>query len=173
MRVENSFEEIIEKYQQKIYKIVFSFINNETDTDDIVQQTFVNAFKGYKHFKGKASVETWLIRIAVNNVKSFFRKKKFLSLFYIFGDQEIPVDIKDGSPSVESVVENKMISKAVNKAIEQLPSRQKEVFILKHIDGLSISEIAQILDIAEGSIKANIFKAVNNLRKSLGGVYEV
>ena len=96
-----------------------------------------------------------------------------MSLIYIFDDRETAVDIRDDLPAAEDVVENKMISKAVNNAIDKLPARQKEVFILKHISGLSISEISQILDIAHGSVKANIFKAVRNLRKSLGVVYEL
>ncbi|HAM38114.1 MAG TPA: RNA polymerase subunit sigma-70 [Elusimicrobia bacterium] len=174
VKVQNNFEEIIIKHQQKIYKFIFSFVKNENDTDEIAQQTFFNAFKGYKKFRGESSVDTWLIKIAINNIRTHFRKKKFFSIFKVLDNEEIEIkDLKDDSKSAEEVVKNKMISNKINKAIEDLPARQKEVFVMKHIDGLSISEIADILEIAEGSVKASIFKAINNLRKLLGGIDEL
>src|SRR3989339_105988 len=174
MKVQESFEDVIAKHQKKIYRIVFSFVKNEADTDEIVQQTFFNAFKSYKNFEGRSSVETWLIRIAINNVRTHFRKRKFFSIFQVFSDAEEEIkELKDNSRSAEEVFKNKMISDKVNKAIGNLPARQKEVFVMKHLNGLQISEIAGILGIAEGSVKANIFKAMNNLRKLLGGIDEM
>ena len=88
MKVQENFEDVIAKHQKKIYRIVFSFVKNEADTDEIVQQTFFNAFKSYKNFEGRSSVETWLIRIAINNVRTHFRKRKFFSIFQVFSDAE-------------------------------------------------------------------------------------
>jgi len=159
------FDEIIKKHQQKIYAVVFALVRNEAETDEIVQQTFVNAFKGLKKFRADSSIETWIIRIALNNAKSYFRKRKFLSFFY--APEGKTADIKDDVQNTEKAAENEEIKKMVNKALAKLPFRQKEVFVMKHINGFSITEISQTLGIAEGSVKANIFKAIKNLQKYL------
>jgi len=165
MEANNNFNEIIKAHQQKIYRIVFSLVRNEAETDEIVQQTFILAFKCLKKFRGDSSIETWLIRIALNNTRTYFRKRKFLSFFYdVDGKTE---DIKDETQNTEKAVENEAVKKRIAKALTKLPFRQKEVFVMKHINGLSITEISIILGIAEGSVKANIFKAIKNLRKYL------
>ncbi|MDD5686679.1 MAG: sigma-70 family RNA polymerase sigma factor [Elusimicrobia bacterium] len=173
MQVETNFEEIIKKYQQKIYRIVFSLVGNEADTDEIVQKTFVNAFKNINYFKEKSLIDTWLIKIAVNNVRIHFRKRKFLSLFYVFGNGDEISEIRDAAQNTEKTIEDNIIAKVVSKAIKKLPERQKEVFVMKHINRMSISEISQVLSIAEGSVKSNIFKAINNLKKYLEDFNEI
>ncbi|MFH0947892.1 MAG: RNA polymerase sigma factor [Elusimicrobiota bacterium] len=165
------FSEIIKRYQQKIYQVVFSLVRNEVDADEIVQQTYVCAYKGLKNFRGDASIETWFIRIALNNVRSYFRKRKILSFFYdADGKTE---DIEDGTQNTEKAVENEAAKKTVDRAIYKLPFRQKEVFVMKHLNGLSINQISEVLGIAEGSVKSNIFKAIKNLKKYLEDFYVV
>ncbi|MFH1540819.1 MAG: sigma-70 family RNA polymerase sigma factor [Elusimicrobiota bacterium] len=177
----NDFNEIIKKHQQKVYAVVFSLVRNDVETDEIVQQTFVCAFKGLKNFRGDASIETWIIRIALNNVRSYFRKRKFLSFFYpsisemtlrksgVYDADGKTEDIKDDTQNTEKAVENEAVKKIINTAIDKLPSRQKEVFVMKHLNSFSITKISQVLNIAEGSVKANIFKAIKNLKKYLEG----
>lgn len=161
----DNFNEIIKKHQQKIYAVVFAMVKNEAETDEIVQQTFVNAFKCLKKFRGDSSMETWLVKIALNNTKSYFRKRKFLSFFY--DNEGKAADIKDETQNTEKAAENEAVKKGVAKALAKLPFRQKEVFVMKHLNGFSITEISQALNIAEGSVKANIFKAIKNLQKHL------
>ncbi len=161
----DNFNEIIKKYQQKIYAVVFAMVRNEAETDEIVQQTFLNAFKGLKKFRGGSSVETWLVKIAMNNTRTYFRKRKFLSFFY--DNEGKTADIKDDTQNTEKAVENEAVKKRIAKALTKLPFRQKEVFVMKHLNGFSIAEISQVLNIAQGSVKANIFKAIKNLQKYL------
>ena len=159
----DNFEDIIKADQQSVHKVVFLLVRNETDADEIVQQTFVSAFRCLKKFRGDSSIETWLIKIAINNTRTYFRKRNFLSLFYDAGEKAI--DIKDDRQNTEGTVENEAVKKAVDSAVAKLPLRQKEVFVMKHLSGFSISEISQALDIAQGSVKANLFKAIKNLKK--------
>ncbi|MEW6556319.1 MAG: sigma-70 family RNA polymerase sigma factor [Elusimicrobiota bacterium] len=161
----DNFDEIIKKHQQKVYAVVFAIVRNEADTDEIVQQTFVNAFRGLKKFRGNSSIETWLVRIALNNTKLYFRKRKFLSFFYDADGKT--ADIKDEKQNTEKDAEQDVLKKTVDKAIKKLPFRQKEVFVMKHLNNFSITEISQTLGIAEGSVKANLFKALKNLKKYL------
>ena len=168
--METNFEEIVRSNQRRLYRLVYSFVRNEHDSDEIVQNTFVNAHRGFKHFRHDSSVETWLSRIAINSMRSYLRKKKLLSMFYIFDGEERAADFSDSRQNTERDAESNIVMKAVKEAISRLPARQKEVFVMKHINGMSISDIVGILGIAEGSVKANIFKAVQNLRKSLEGL---
>ncbi|MFA5780476.1 MAG: sigma-70 family RNA polymerase sigma factor [Elusimicrobiota bacterium] len=167
----DNFNEIIKAHQQKIYAVVFSMVRNEAETDEIVQQTYVNAFKGLKKFRGDSSIETWLIKIAINNTRTYFRKRKFLSFFY--DNEGRTADIKDDTQNTEKAVENEAVKNRIAKAITKLPFRQKEVFVMKHLNGFSIAEISQVLNIAQGSVKANIFKAIKNLQKYLEDFDEV
>jgi len=160
-----SFEEIIRENQQKIYRVVFSLVRNEAETDEIVQQTFVQAFKAIKNFRGDASIGTWLTRIAINNARAYFRKRKFLS--FLYDSEGKAAEIRDDKQNTEKSAESEATKEKVKRAIAKLPARQKEVFVLKHIDGLSIAEISKVLGIAEGTVKANIFKAIKNLKKNL------
>jgi len=162
----DEFEDIVRNYQENIYSLVFSFVRNEPDTDEIVQKTFVNAFKNFGKFRKEASLKTWLMKIAVNNVKNYFRKKKFFSLFFISNDGK-EIEPKDIKQNLEEKVQSSMTEIILNEAIEKLPARQKEVFVMKHLQGMTISEISKVLRITEGSVKANIFKAMMNLRKNL------
>jgi len=168
--METTFEEIIKKSQPKIYSIIYSFVKNKHDADEILQNSFINAYKGFKNFRFESSVETWLIKIAINAMRSYTRKKKLLSLFYIFDGEEKSAEINDPGQNTERRAEDSITGQIVNKAIKKLPPRQKEVFVMKHINGMSIAEIVNVLDISEGAVKANIFKAVQNLRKSLEGI---
>ena len=167
----NNFNEIIKAHQQKIYAVVFAMVRNEAETDEIVQQTFISAFKGLKKFRSESSIETWLVKIALNNTRTYFRKRKFLSFFY--DNEGNAADIKDETQNTEKAVENEAVKKGVAKAIAKLPFRQKEVFVMKHLNGFSIKEISQVLNIAQGSVKANIFKAIKNLQKHLEDFNEV
>ena len=168
--METTFEEIVKKNQAMIYRIVYSFVKNEHDADEITQNTFINAYRGFKKFRFDSSVETWLTKIAVNSVRSYCRKKKFLSIFYAFDVEDRTTDFSDIRQNTERDVENSSTAKSVNRAINKLPPRQKEVFIMKHLNGMSISEIVNVLEISEGGVKSNIFKAVQNLRKYLEGI---
>ena len=168
-----NFDDILRNNQPRIYRLVYSFLKNEHDTDEVVQNTFINAYRGLKNFRADSSLETWLSKIAVNNVRSYCRKRKLLSLFYIFDGEEKAAEIKDIRQNTEKEAENNIINRKVNKAIAALPARQKEVFVMKHINGMSIAEIEKILGISEGGVKSNIFKAVQNLRKSLEGINEM
>lgn len=167
----SNFDEIIKRHQQKIYRIVFSLVRNEAETDEIVQQTFVLAFKGLKKFRGDSRIETWLIKIALNSTRTYFRKRKFLSFFY--DNEGNAADIKDDTQNTEKPAENGAVKKRIDQAITGLPPRQKEVFVMKHLNGFSIAEISQVLNIAQGSVKANIFKAIKNLQKYLEDFNEV
>ncbi|MDO8734361.1 MAG: sigma-70 family RNA polymerase sigma factor [Elusimicrobiota bacterium] len=167
----DNFNEIIKVHQQKIYAVVFAMVRNEADTDEIVQQTFISAFKGLKKFRSESSIETWLVKIALNNTRTYFRKGKFLSFFY--DNEGKAADIKDETQNTEKAAENEAVKKGVAKAIAKLPFRQKEVFVMKHLNSFSIKEISQVLNIAQGSVKANIFKAIKNLQKHLEDFNEV
>jgi RNA polymerase sigma-70 factor (ECF subfamily) len=171
--MDSNFDDIIRDYYSKIYRFVYSFVRNEHDADDIVQNVFINAHKGIEKFRGDSSLYTWLTRIAINGVKSHYRKKKLYSLFQQSEEGDIMNEPRDDSQNTERSAETNILLGKVGRAIGDLPMRQKQVFVMKHINGMSIAEIVDVLRIPEGSVKSNIFKAVRNLRKYLGGTDEV
>jgi RNA polymerase sigma-70 factor (ECF subfamily) len=135
---------------------------------DLAQEAFVKAYHSLKDFREEASFSTWLYRIAVNLCLNFTQRDKFRS-FILLEEMSQPVLSKD-SPLKD--LEQKELNQAIDRAVLNLPGKQRAVFILRHYQELSHSEIAKILDKSEGTIKANYFQAVKKLKKSLAGFIE-
>lgn len=164
-----AFELLVNKYQSKIYDIAYHHTRNAEDAYDLSQEVFERVFKSLGRFKKKSSFYTWLYRIAVNACIDYGRKRSRL--------QAIPIEEwvcshksqaagSDYSPA--EAVELQELKHQIAKAIDQLPPKQRTVFILKRQEGLSLAEIAKILNRAEGTIKAHLSHATHKLMDLLG-----
>lgn len=174
-----AFNELVNRYKKKVYYLAYNMVSNHSDAEDISQEAFVRVYKNIDHFKGKSSFQTWFYSIIINLCRSHLRHRYIVSKFsFHFKEKDELSD--EPEKTLETAIEdtywqsnpvkatiNQELNTAINKAVESLPKQQKEVFILKHWQGLKISEIADILKCAEGTVKANLFKGINNLRKKL------
>jgi RNA polymerase sigma factor (sigma-70 family) len=160
---EKSFNQLVLRYQKRIYDLTYRMVRNQQDAADISMEVFVRAYKGLKSFEERSSFYVWLVKIAVNLCINFSRRDKFRSFLSIFDLAERPA--KDASPLEE--MEDKELKLAIDRAVESLPARQRTSFVLKFHQGLSHKEIAEIMGITEGAAKANYFQAIRKLQKLL------
>jgi RNA polymerase sigma-70 factor (ECF subfamily) len=146
-------------------------LNNEAEAEDVLQETFIKALNSLVNFEGRSNLSTWLYRIAVNEALMHIRKRK-PDIAVIHDDE----DDSDGI-SVSQIVdwcclpESEFMSsetrEIIDEAIHQLPENLRSVFILRDIEGLSIAETAQALDLTETNVKTRLLRARMKLREEL------
>ncbi len=165
-----AFDELVNKYKKRIYYLAYSLTNNHADALDLSQEAFIKVYKSIHRFRGRSSFYTWLYRITVNICLNHLKKKakrKEISF-----DERIEVAQVDWWSNPKKALENKELQENLTRAIDSLPPQQKTVFTLRHLEGLSHKEIASILGCSIGSVKANLFQALQKLRNRLKGYVE-
>ena len=149
---------IVDQYSQSLYWKIRSIVLTHEDTDDVLQNTFLKAWKSLPTFQGKAKLSTWLYRIAINESLDFLRRKKAAALSSADADLSVANrlladDYFDGDKS----------QAVLQEAIATLPDVQRTVFTLRYYDEMKYSEISEILGTSEGSLKASYHIAVQKI----------
>ena len=157
---EASFNELVRRYQEKVYWIAHRFVNDHDQADDIVQEVFVKVYSALKKFRGESSVYTWLYRIAVNVALNTLRKQRARDFIRI--DEFFETAEKENEQP-DAIYEKDEQQKLIEEAITKLPEKQKAVFILRYHEELSYEEIALILKTSVGGLKANYFHAAKKI----------
>jgi len=164
----SSFEEIVLKYQDKIYNLCRHMLQNAHDAEDAAQDVFIKAYQNLNRFKPEASLLTWLYRIAINTCIDYSRKPFFESLFKTSKEGDVfAIDQLSNSPSPERLYESKQISHAIQLALGRLSEKLRTVIVLKEIEGFSYEEIAEILEVSIGTVKSRISRAREELKELL------
>ena len=157
---ETSFNELVRRYQEKIYWIARRFVNDHDQADDIVQEVFVKVYSALKKFRGESSFYTWLYRITVNVALNALRKQRVRDFIRI---DEYFEKADDENEQPDVLFEKEEEQKLIEEAIAKLPEKQKAVFILRYHEELSYEEIALILKTSVGGLKANYFHAAKKI----------
>jgi len=160
---ENAFNAIVDRYQQRLFRMAETLLGNEEDARDISQEAFMKAYLNLKSFREDSSLFTWLYRIVYNLSISHLRRKKIIS-FLSFDTQDEVMELDSKDPNPGEVYERKKVMEAVTTALGSLPPKQRAVFTLRQIEGLTHREIAGIMGITEGAVKASYFHAVRKLQ---------
>lgn len=160
---ENAFNTIVARYQQRLSRLAETLIGNEEDARDISQEAFVKAYFHLKSFREDSSLYTWLYRIVYNLCISHLRRKKIVA-FLSFDQYDEVMEFNSNTPNPGEEYERKEIMEAVTKALASLPPRQRAVFTLRQLEGLTHGEIAAVTGITEGAVKASYFHAVRKLQ---------
>jgi RNA polymerase sigma-70 factor (ECF subfamily) len=178
-----AFDEIVERYQHKIYGYVKRLVGNETDAEDITQEVFLKALNSLHRFRQESSLQTWLFRIATNLCRDAHRRRQrekgWLSLWRQADEQNETeeggiVDPPDDRFNPEKLLLHEELSAMLSQAIEQLPLAMREVLILHDVEQMPYEEIAQALGVPLGTVKSRLFHARARLRESLANyVYGV
>jgi len=168
----SAFEELIETYQNKVFNIAYSMLNNYEDANDVAQEVFIRVYKSIKNFKGESSFSTWLYRITTNVCLDELRKRKNKNVVSIdedipFDDGEVTRQIVDDGPTPDIIAEKKEVREIVNEAIGQLSEEHKTVIILRELQGLSYEEISKIINCPQGTVKSRINRARSALKNIL------
>jgi RNA polymerase sigma-70 factor (ECF subfamily) len=169
-----AFMNVTNLYQKKVFLLAYSFFNNRDDALDIVQETFLRFFQKAHMFKKGRNFQSWLLQIAKNLCIDHYRKHH--SKNHLFETERDVEDINPGPENSLTKNESVELRDAFSRCLVKLTEKQRLIFVLKHYNQLEYKEIAQVLNIASGTVKSLHFKAVQNLRvlikPYLGGSYE-
>lgn len=161
---------LVERFQRKIFRVAFAIVRDESEADTITQDVFVQAYTNLGRFEGRAGLETWLTRIAINRSRDSLRRRKFISLFVPRNDDEESeaiIEPVDERPDPERQFLSVQLRTAITRAEKQLSSQQKTIFRLRHYENLSLEEIADHLGLRAGTVRAHLFRAIHKVRKEL------
>jgi len=168
---EAAYKKIVDKYERALYFHILKMIKDREQVEDLVQETFVKAFDNLNTYSTNYAFSTWLYRIATNHTIDYLRKKKLKTLSI-----DEPVNTKDGdmemqlpdqSASTDRSIIRKQRQKIVRNAIDDLPEKYRKVIEMRHMEEKSYQEIADVLDLPLGTVKAHIFRARELLYKAL------
>jgi len=155
-----AFDRLVERYQRDVYRLCYRFVNNHEDANDLAQESFIKAYRALDRFRGDSSFSTWLYRIAVNTCLNFRAARKPAA-------DELPETLSDGRARADESMESDEQARRVRAAIQRLPEKQRATLILKTYHDLTHEEVARVLGSAVGTVKANLFYALGNLKKML------
>ncbi|MCF8067202.1 MAG: RNA polymerase sigma factor [Desulfobacterales bacterium] len=157
---------LVDRYQKDIYRMVYYRTNSIMDAEDLTQDIFIQMVKGLSSLKEATRFKAWLFRIAVNRVHDFHRKKKILSFFGSNTKaEEIGPEIQSSGNPAEKIMAKEFISK-LSDFSENLSRWEREIFMLRFIDQLGISEITSALNKNESTVKTHLYRAIAKFRNN-------
>ena len=162
----DAFDVLVQRHQRQVYQLCYRFVGNHEDASDLSQDIFLRAYRGLRSFRGQSSLATWLYRIGVNVCLNRVSAKAPLEKITEAIDDRQYIDTRSESPSDRLLKEER--GARVRAAIAELPRRQRATLILRMYHEMSHQEIADVLGSSVGTVKANFFHALGNLKKQLG-----
>jgi RNA polymerase sigma-70 factor (ECF subfamily) len=165
-----AFEELVERHKQKAYRIAFDFSRDREEAKDLSQEAFLRAYTHLTNFDGRCGFYTWFYRILVNVCLDYKRRQKRAAaeeFSEAVESQMEPSHLPHKPPAPDQQVLAGQLSRKVSAALEALPPKQRTAFLLKNNQGLSIKEIAETMQTAEGTVKVHLHRAVTALRQRL------
>ncbi|MGH9328082.1 MAG: sigma-70 family RNA polymerase sigma factor [Terriglobia bacterium] len=171
----DAFEELVNRYEKKIYRLALRLTGNEQDAEDVLQETFLKAFEHLPGFRQDSRFYTWLVRIAVNEGLMKLRKRRSDKAEPLEGStdedgQFMPHDFRDWKPNPEQLMSQEEMDEILVKAAQTLSPNLRAVFFLRDVDELSTEETAETLGLTTGAVKARLFRARLQLREELSKV---
>jgi RNA polymerase sigma-70 factor, ECF subfamily len=166
----NAFGILVDRFQRKIYRVAYAIVRDDTEADTITQDTFIQAYTHLARFQGRSELETWLTRIAINRSRDWLRRRKFVSLFSHDDDSDdrmYVIEPVDEHPDAERQLMAHQLRAAIVRAERTLSSQQKIIFRLRHYENHSLEEIAELLGLRSGTVRAHLFRAIHKVRKEL------
>jgi RNA polymerase sigma-70 factor (ECF subfamily) len=170
------FALFVDAYSGHVYRLAIKMLQNPQDAEDILQETFIKAYKALPRFEGRSSLSTWLYRIATNEALMFLRKKRPMQV-----SVDEPIENEEGDERPRQIIdwcclpESELMSTEaranLDHSVQQLPERLRAVFLLRDIEGLSTRETAEVLDISESAVKTRLSRARFQLRELLSVYY--
>lgn len=173
----DAFEELVGRYETKVFNLAMRFTRNQEDAEEVLQDVFTTLYKKLASFEGKSAFSSWLYRIIVNAAFMKLRKRK----------QNNTVSIEDLAPAVkqycmereptvdrrsDTLTMNRELRERVQSAIDRLPEQYRAVFVLRDVDGLTNQEVGEILDISIPAVKSRLHRSRLMLRRKLARYYD-
>jgi len=172
----DAFEGLTNRYEQRVYGLAMRMLRQEQDAEDVTQQTFLSVLENLEGFRGEASFSTWVLRIASHAALKIIRKRKGLNTVSLEEATEPSDDlnsvphpefIADWRQSPEHLVERNEVRRLLDDALTRLDEKHRLVFLLRDVEGLSVRETADALELSEGNVKVRLLRARLQLREDL------
>jgi len=171
-----AFAQLVEANQRNVYNLALRMLNNPQEAEDVLQETFLSAYKALPGFEGRSSLSTWLYRIASNASLMRLRKKQPETTSI---DEPLELEEGDSLPRQfvdwSSVPEDELLDeesrRVMDKAVAELPEGLRIVFILRDIEGLSTQEAGEVLELSESAVKTRLHRARLALREKLSAYF--
>ena len=156
---EAAFEQFVERHHERVYRLARVRLDTDSDAADVTQEVFLRAYTGLGRFRFGAAPFTWLYRTTRNVCSEHNRRQR--------RHQEFEGDVADERPSLERAEDSARAAERVRRLVGELPTRQREVVLLRVFEELSVADTARAMGCRPGTVKALLHKAMGNLRKSM------
>ncbi len=160
----DAFDEIVVKYRERVYNLAYRFTHNAEDSFDISQEVFIKVFRSLGRLRDASVFDSWLRKVTMNACVDYLRRRSNESYLE---RSTLVLEHISGNERTDSPVECDELRSMIARAVNQLPKRQKKVFMLRHYEGLTLKEIAEALNCSPGTVKAHLFRATRRMRKLL------
>jgi len=166
---ETAFEEIVNRYKNRLMNFAYRFVLDREEAEDIVQDTFLKVYQNRYAYKEIAKFSTWIYTITANLAKTILRKRRNRKLFFFsrLGPEDKDMDFPSNEPDTQSKIEGKFDEQTIQKAIIKLPEHFRTAIILRDIQELSYEEISNIINAPLGTVKSRINRARLKLQEDL------
>ena len=167
---QHAFRELVERSKGNVYRLAYDVTGDRHDAEDLSQEVFIRVYGALSDFRGEAKWSTWLYRITVNVCLDHKRAMKRKPVLYENrrGDEN-PGDTipSPGIPTPEQSAESVLLQEHIDRALKVLTRQERIVFVLRHYHDLPLKQIAETMQIAEGTVKSYLFRAIHRLKKEL------
>lgn len=165
-----AFRRLVEAHQANVYYAALGLLRHSDDAEDVVQEVFIRAYKSLHRFRGRARLATWLYRVTLNACRDHQRKRRFAALqqsLGLLGDSESRWVEERADANPERSTASLRLRDDVDEAVQRLSPSERDVFVLRQIEQLSIKQTAEVTGRAEGTVKTLLFRALRKLQKEL------
>jgi RNA polymerase sigma-70 factor, ECF subfamily len=169
-RDDSEFRALVERHSRTIFKLAYRMTGNEHDAEDVVQETFMRAYRRLSQFKNESDMGTWLYRIGVNSAIDYIRARQR----HVSGrdslqdlDAKCGDSLRTNEPSPDRLVLSGEMRERISAALAGLTPNERAALVLRHFEGCAIQEVAGILHVRKNAAKHTVFRAVKKLRKAL------
>lgn len=168
----DAYELIMRKYNQRLFRIARSYIVSEDEIEDVLQEAYIKAYEQLPRFEKRSSFSTWLIRILINEALARLKHRKRLTS--IADDsglvRELPIQLQNKETPIGKLM-NTELKEILEKAVDRLPGKYSSVFLMREIEGMSIAETSESLEISETNVKVRLNRAKEMLRETISDFY--
>jgi len=166
-----AFRVLVERHSRAVFRLAFRMTGNEQDAEDIVQETFLRAYRSLGQFDERSAFSSWLYRIAANRSLDLLRSRKMRSAASLSADGADDMPLMDrlaaADPDPERLAFSGQLQERIGQAMDRLTPQERVAFTLRHFEGRSIDEICSALESSESVAKHAVFRAVRKLRKAV------
>ncbi|HEX3436660.1 MAG TPA: sigma-70 family RNA polymerase sigma factor [Pseudacidobacterium sp.] len=167
------FDEVVRLYRPRVFRFLLASLRDRDAAENLTQDCFLRAYLAREHFRGDSSLSTWLMKIAINLLRDYLRSKRMRFWTKTRDSALDPMDVSDWLPDGRCSPEESLAArsqvKVVWDAVDQLPAKQRSVFVLRFVEEMELKEIAEATGMNPSTVKTHLYRALAAVRATVGG----